>query len=230
MSHASQITSIFNLRAFGLAACAATLLATTGCAGSIAHWIVDTRVHQGDVALERGSVADAELSYRLALRIDPKDARARAGFVLASAALAQQQYTKGTFDDALATITAGLKIDPTSVRLAALKTTLEDARLKREIVISNYPTYHEAGAQIEKAYEQLDDTNKTILKSLKRFSYSYDTEDLTKAIKESYELELDVARNTNHLIAYRQLVSSGVPETSRGTVTPGSGASLLPLP
>ncbi len=231
MSHVSQTTFTSKLRAFGvLAAAAATLLSTSGCAGSVEHWIVNTRVHQGDVALERGNVADAELSYRLALRIDPKNVRARGGFVLASADLAQKQYTLGDFDAALGTIEQGLKVDPTSVRLAALKTTLEDAKLKREIVISNYPTYHEAGIAIQHAYEQLDLTNKTLLKSLKRFSYSYDTEDLTKAIKQSYELELDVARNTNRLIAYRQLVSSGVPESTRGTVSPASGASILPLP
>ena len=44
----------------------------TGCAGSIERWIVNTRVHQGDVALERGNARDAELAYRLALRVDPK--------------------------------------------------------------------------------------------------------------------------------------------------------------
>ncbi|MDE2480761.1 MAG: hypothetical protein KGN02_01050 [bacterium] len=230
MSHVSQTTSTSSLRAFGALALVATLLGTSGCAGSVQRWIVNTRVHQGDVALERGNVGDAELSYNLAMRIDPKDARARAGFVLAAAALAQEQYTKGSFDDALKTIRDGLKIDPTSVRLAALETTLEDAKLKREIVISNYPTYHAAGVTLQHSYEQLDETNKTILKALKRFSYSYDTEDLTKAIKQSYELEIDVARNTNRLIAYRQLVSSGVPETTRGTVAPGGGASLLPLP
>jgi tetratricopeptide (TPR) repeat protein len=208
------------------AACAAMLLG--GCAGPVERWILDTRIHQGDVALQRGNVKDAQLSYSLALRVDPTDARARAGFVESSADLAQEEYSKGAFDDALTTIASGLKYDPSSVRLAALHGQLEDAKLKREIVISNYPTYKDAGVQIQHAYQQLDVVNKTILASLKRFSYTYDTDELTAAIKSSYDLELDVARNTNRLIAYRQVVSSGVPETMHASSV--NASSLLPLP
>ncbi len=212
-----------------LALALAAAVACTGCAGPVTRWIVETRVHQGDVALERGNVKDADLSYRLALRVDPNDERARYGIVQSSADLAQEQFTKGSFDDALVTISEGLKYDPSSVRLAALKASIDDAKLKREIVISNYPTYHEAGTQIQHSYEALVTTNKSILAALKRFSYSFDTSDLTTAIKKSYDLELDVARNTNHLITYRQVVSSGVPETATQT-TSTNAASLLPLP
>ena len=207
----------------------AAVLSLSGCAGGVEHWIVNTRVHQGDVAMERGNVRDAELSYRLALRVDPNDPRARAGLVQASGALAQELYTNGDFDDALTTLDEGLKVDPNSVHLAGLKSTIEDAKLKREIVISNYPTYKEAGVTIQKAYEQLDTTNKGILASLKRFSYTYDTGDLTSAIKRSYSLELDVARNTNRLINYRELVSAGIPESAHAPTSSGA-ASLLPLP
>ncbi|HEX8806550.1 MAG TPA: hypothetical protein VF741_06355 [Candidatus Aquilonibacter sp.] len=199
-----------------------------GCAGPIEHWIVDTRVHQGDAGLARGNVKDAQLSYGLALKLDPTDNRARAGFVESSADLAQAQYSKGAFDEALATIMDGLKYDPSNVRLAALRGQIEDAKLKREIVISNYPTYRESGLQIQHAYKQLDAVNKAILTSLRRFAYTYDTDDLTAAIKSSYDLELDVARNTNRLIAYRQVVSSGVPETTHTTNL--NASSLLPLP
>lgn len=224
MSHASQMWFTSRLLAVAL-----TVLPLTGCAGSVEHWIVNTRVHQGDVAMDRGNVRDAELSYRLALRVDPKDERAQAGLVQASGALAQEQYTNGDFDGALTTLDEGLKVDPGSVRLEGLKSTIEDARLKREIVISNYPTYKEAGATIQKQYEQLDTTNKGILAGLKRFSYTYDTADLTSAIKRSYSLELDVARNTNRLISYRELVSAGIPEAAHTTTSSGA-ASLLPLP
>lgn len=205
------------------------VFALGGCAGPVERWVVNTRIHQGDVALDRGNLSDAALSYRLALSVDPKNERARAGYVEASAGLAQELYTKGDFEDALVTIAGGLKYDPSSVRLAALKGQIEDAKLKREIVISNYPTYKDAGISIQHAYEQLDVSNKSVLADIKRFSYTFDPDDLTAAIKSSYDLELDVARNTNRLITYRQVVSSGVPEPTHAT-TSVSGSSLLPLP
>jgi tetratricopeptide (TPR) repeat protein len=214
---------------FRILAALAVILPLTGCAQPIEQWIVNTRVHQGDVALERGNVRDAELSYRLALRVDPEEPHARAGYVEAAAGLAQSEFTKGDFDDSLATISEGLAVDPQSVRLAGLKTAIEQAKLKREIVISNYPTYHESGAQIQHAYEQLNTTNKLLLRSLKRFGYTFDADDLTDAIKRSYELQLDVIKNTNRLIAYRQLVTSGVPAAEPGATT-GNTTSLLPLP
>lgn len=216
---------------YGFRFAGALIVALTlcGCAGSVEHWIVDVRVHQGDAALLRGNVRDASLAYGLALRVDPKDARARAGYVEAAAGLAKDEYTKGNFEDAMATIAHGLAVDPQSVRLAGLKTTIEQARLKREIVISNYPTYRESGLAIEKAYVQLDSINKLLLHSLHRFGYTFDANDLTDAIKQSYELQLEVAKNTNRLIVYRQLVTSGIP-TSTSTVTSGGSSSLLPLP
>jgi tetratricopeptide (TPR) repeat protein len=186
-------------------------------------------VHQGLVALERGDVRDAELSYRLALKLDPHDRQAQSGFVLAAAGLAQAEYAKGDFEDALDTIRDGLAVDPQSVRLQGLQTIIDQARLKREIVVSNYPTYRESGTQLQRAYEQLDATNKLLLRSLKRFGYTFDSSDLTDAIKRSYELQLDVAKNTNRLIVYRQLVNSGVPE-SASSAGAGSTTSLLPLP
>ncbi|HEU5479904.1 MAG TPA: tetratricopeptide repeat protein, partial [Candidatus Tumulicola sp.] len=212
----------------GIALAVATLWSATGCASSIQHWIVATRVHQGEAALDHGNVRDAELAYRLALRIDPADPRARAGYVRAAAGLAQSQYSKGNFDSALATIKDGLAVDPESVRMAAMERTIEQARLKREIVISNYPTYREAGLQLQRAYEQLNSTNKLLLASLRRFGYTFDANDLTTAIKRSYEMQLDIVKNGNHLVLYRQLVTSGVPEAESGSAT--GSTSLLPLP
>jgi tetratricopeptide (TPR) repeat protein len=205
------------------------LLATAGCAGSVENWIVNTRVNQGDVALQRGSLHEAEIAYRLALRVNPHNPRARTGFSEVSATLAEVDYRKGDFDDAMTVLTEAQRYDPQSVRLQALRLQIEDARLKREIVSSNYPTYERAGSQLGESYTSLNLQTKSILRSLKRFSYTYDTQDLTKAIQDSYELQLDVAKNTNRLIAYRQLVESGVPTTTTTTTSSPSG-SLLPLP
>jgi tetratricopeptide (TPR) repeat protein len=200
-----------------------------GCAGPIERWIVNTRVHQGAVAMARGDARDAELSYQLALRVDPRNAQARSGYVDAAGALARLEYAKGNFDDALATVDGGLTVDPQSVRLAALKATIDQAKLQREIVLSNYPTYRAAGLEIQRAYAQLNATNALLLRNLKRFGYTFDTNELTAAIKRSYELELELAKNTNRLILYRQLVTSGAPEAPAESTTFGA-ASLLPLP
>ena len=203
----------------------------SGCAGSVERWIVNIRVNQGDVALSRGSLHEAEVAYRLALRVNPHDPRAQSGFSQAAAAVAEADYRKGDFDDALAVIGEAGRYDPQSVHLQALKAQIDDARLKREIVISNYPTYEAAGLQIQTAYEALSPQNKAILKSLKRFAYTYDTQDLTKAILDSYELQQEIAKNTNRLIAYRQLVESGTPPApGTGAAAPAQAGSLLPLP
>lgn len=219
------------MRSLGLLLCLLALATgLQGCAGTVEHWIVNTRVNQGDVALQRGSVHEAATAYRLALRVNPHDARARAGFARASADIAEADFRKGDFDDATATLSDAQKYDPQNVRLQALHSALEDARLKREIVISNYPTYEGAGLQLQTAYRALNEQNKAILTSLRRFYYTYDTQDLTKAIQDSYELQLDIAKNTNRLIAYRQLVESGVPGSAQSAQTTAPAGSLLPLP
>lgn len=217
----------YECKRIALALCGFALL--TGCANSIERWIVNTRIHQGDVALVHGNARDAALAYKLALHVDPYDAEARIGYVTAAGELAREQYDHGNFDDGLATVNAGLAVDPQSASLAAFKASIESAKLKREIVVSNYPTYRVTGAEIARAYHQLNAANALVLRDLHRFSLTFDSDDLTSAIKRSYELQLDIAKNTNRLIVYRQLVSSGVPETPSQTTTFGA-ASLLPLP
>jgi tetratricopeptide (TPR) repeat protein len=212
-----------------LAACLAMTLAAGGCAGPVQTWIVQTRIHQGDTAMARGSLHEAATAYRLALRIDPKNVLARAGFSNAAGTIADADFRTGNYDDALATINAAQKYDPANVRLQALRSQIDDARLKRAIVVSNYPTYRAAGAELQAAYDALRLQNKLIAHSLHRFAYTYDTQDLTRAIEDSYELQRELTRNTNRLIVYRQLVQSGVPATEKAAATAVSG-SLLPLP
>jgi len=214
---------------FRTAVAALCIGALSSCAGPIERWIVNTRVHQGAVALVRGDARDAALAYRLALRVDPRNPQARAGFVEAAAELARLEYGRGDFDDALATVDGGLAVDPQSAPLAALKATIDQAKLKREIVLTNYPTYRAAGLEIQRAYTQVNAINALLLRSLKRFGYTFDTDELTAAIKRSYELQLEIAKDTNRLIVYRQLVSSGAPEIPSEATTFGA-ASLLPLP
>ncbi len=210
----------------------ALLFATAGCAGPIERWIVDTRNRQGDVALARGSLSEAQLAYRLALRVDPNDVHARDGYSGVAIAIANHNFRSAHFDDALEALATAAKYDPQSVRVQSLRSQIEQAKLKREIVVSNYPLYAEAGTQIRRSYFGLKAINARIIAALQRFNYSYDTGELSRAIRDSYTLNSEVLKNTNRLLNYRQLVESGVPESvkdrSSGALAPSS--SLLPLP
>ena len=46
----------------------------------------------------------------------------------------------------------GLAVDPQSAPFAALQGTIEQAKLQREIVLSNYPSYRAAGLELQRAY------------------------------------------------------------------------------
>jgi len=204
-------------------------IASTGCASTIERFIVQTRNHQGDLSLEQKNLPDAALAYRLALRVAPSDAHARAGLAAVQLRIAAQQYTLSKFDDALAALAVAAQYDPDSVRLAELKTEVEQARVKREIVLSNYPTYKETGLGLRRSYAQLRVQSNAIVATLQRFDYSYDSAELLKAIAASKELGSDIARLTARLNNYRQLVEAGSPERNADTPL-APAASLLPLP
>ncbi len=216
------------LRRLGLAALAAALLATTGCAAGISHWIVQTRNHQGDVALEHGNAPDASVAYQLALRVDPSNAHARAGLVGVQARIAQQVFAASRFDDAVRALDVANRYAPGDARIEALRSQIEQAEIKRDIVVSNYPSYRETGASLRRSFTLLRTQANEIAETLRRFDYTYDSSELAQAIRQSYQLDAQVTRLTDRLIQYRQLVDSGVPESADTQIAPP--ASLLPLP
>ena len=219
-----------NIRRLALVAALAALPTMLGgCSGGVSGFIVATRNHQGDLALESKNLADAATAYRLALRLAPEDPHARAGFATVQLQIAAQDYTLSKFDDSLAALAIAAKYDPESVRLVELRTAVEQARVKREIVLSNYPTYGETGLALRKAYAQLKKQSSTIVTTLQRFDYTYDANELNKAIRLSSALGADVSKLTSRLANYRQLVESGSPERSVDAPL-APPASLLPLP
>lgn len=216
------------MRRLGLTVLAALLFATTGCASSISSWIVQTRNHQGDVALGHGNSADASVAYQLALRVDPVNAHARAGLVGVQARIAQTLFTASKFDDAVKALDVANRYAPGDARIEALRAQIEQAEIKRDIVVSNYPSYRETGAALQRSFETLRAQAAAVALTLHRFDYTYDSSELTQAIQQSYELNSQLTRLTDRLIQYRQLVDSGVPESADTAITPP--ASLLPLP
>lgn len=218
----------FGVRRLSLSLLASVLLATTGCASQISSWIVQTRNHQGDVALDHQNSADASIAYQLALRIEPSNAHARAGLVAVQARIAQTLFTASRFDDAVKALDVANRYAPGDPRIEALRTEIEQAEVKRDIVVSNYPAYRETGAALRTSFVQLRSQAAEIAATLHRFDYTYDSNELTQAIQLSYELNSQVTRLTDRLIQYRQLVDSGVPEN--GDTAIAAPASLLPLP
>lgn len=208
---------------------AAAALATSGCAGSLSTFIVQQRNHQGDFAIEQQNPAEAAVAYKLALRVDPKNKHARDGLATVQLQLAANDFRVSKFDDALEALAVAAKYDPQSVRLAELRSEVEQARVRREIVLSNYPIYSETGLGLRRAYAQLRPQSNAIVATLQRFDYSFDSNELQKAILASAQLGVDVARLTTRLKNYRQLVEAGAPERS-ATAPLAPAASLLPLP
>ena len=212
-----------------LLACTALPLGASGCAPAIASWIVRERNHQGDVALARGNYPDASVAYQLALKLDPANAHARTGLTNVQLRLAQTFFAASKFDDALEALAVAARSSPGDDRVSTLHNEIVQAQVKRDIVVSNYPLYKLTGSQLRRSYTQLKTQNQAILLALKRFDYTYDTTDLSAAIRQSYALNEEVARLTNRLQQYRQLTESGVPEHAAGeSLAPP--ASLLPLP
>jgi tetratricopeptide (TPR) repeat protein len=203
-------------------------LGTTGCASSVAQWIVKTRNHQGDVALTHRNFPDASIAYQLALKIDPANVHARDGLINVQVRLAQAFFAASKFEDAIDALAVAAKYSPADDRVQSLRGQIEQAEIKRDIVVSNYPSYQVTGTGIQRAYAQLKTQANEISLALKRFDYTYDTADLAAAIRQSYALNEEVTRLTTRLQQYRQLVESGVPEHAGESLAPP--ASLLPLP
>ena len=211
-----------------LLAATAFPVTTTGCASSVAQWIVKTRNHQGDIALEHKNFPDASVAYQLALKIDPSNEHGRAGLTEVQIRLAQTFFAASKFDEAIDALAVASKFSPRDERVQSLRGEIEQAEIKRDIVVSNYPSYKLTSASLRRAYAQLKNENQEVLAALQRFDYTYDTADLTAAIRRSYALSEEITRLTNRLAQYRQLVESGLPEHGGESLAPP--ASLLPLP
>ena len=114
-------------------------------------------------------------------------------------------------------------------RIAALQSQIEQAEIKRDIVVSNYPAYRETGASIRRQVDGIAQSSKQLALTLRRFDYTFDSNELSDAIRQTYELTDEAQRIGRRLVRYRQLVDSGVPENADTTAVEPP-ASLLPLP
>jgi tetratricopeptide (TPR) repeat protein len=228
MSQDSSMTMASTITRPLAAAVAVSLALAMGACGGASRWMVDLRTSQGDAALKSGNVAEALGEYELALRLDSKNARARAGLATALSLRAKAEFTDSKLDAAGADIAQALAYAPSDSVAQALSTQIEQATIRREVVLANYPLYETMGASITDGLKTIVSANKQIAKELKAFRADYDTGHLTKAIVDSYNLEFEARRSTQRLISYRALVQSGAENRTEAAQT--QAPELLPIP
>lgn len=186
------------------------------------------RTSQGDVALDHNNLKDAQNEYSLALALDPKNAHARDGLAKVLFLRAKEDFTNSKLDEAEAEVQRSLRYTPNDAAALALQNQIEQARIRREIVISNYPLYGSIGTTLRPAFKSVATSNEEIQKQIKAFSSDYDTAHLTRAIIEAADLEDEVHRIGVRLITYRGLVQTGAGKVK--SPIQSETPSLLPIP
>jgi tetratricopeptide (TPR) repeat protein len=203
-------------------------LCSSGCAGPITQWMIGLRNSQGDTALARPDLPAAEKEYRLALALDPKNAHARSGLAEVLYLRAKQDFAGSKLDEAATEITQSLQYGPDDAAALALANEISQAKIRREIVISNYPLYGSINAALVPVFKSIAESNAIMAKDVKAFSSDFDTVHLTKAIVTSYDIEDEIHRLALRLITYRGYVTSG--QAKAEAATESSAPSLLPIP
>lgn len=212
------------------AGAAALAIATSGCAGTVTQWMVNLRTSQGDAALDQKSLSEAEKEYALALKLDPHNGHARAGLANVLFLQARTDFVASKLDQALMEVQEAKKYAPGDAATDALAAQIDQARIRREIVLANYPLYGSVGTSLADSLKTITATQKEIDKELKAFRSDFDTRHLTKAIVASYDLEDEAHRFTNRLISYRALVATGAPKGPSQLPSQSETPNLLPIP
>jgi tetratricopeptide (TPR) repeat protein len=207
---------------------AASAVSLSACAGSMTQWMVNLRTSQGDSALAQSSLSEAQKEYELALKLDPKDVQARTGLAKVLLLQARQDFATSRLDLAGDAINLALKYAPDDVPTQALAAQIGQAKIRREIVLANYPLYASVGASLNDSMKSLTATQRDVAKQLKAFDNDFDTAHLTRAIVEAYDLEDGAHRLTSRIVGYRDLVSSGAPKS--GAPSQSEVPNLLPVP
>ncbi|HME82025.1 MAG TPA: hypothetical protein VKF82_08115 [Candidatus Eremiobacteraceae bacterium] len=209
-----------------LASCA---LALGGCSASLKDRIVDLRNAQADAALQTDNIVEAEKEYTLALALAPNDEHARTGLAKVAYLHAKADIDAGDIDEANIEIQKALKYAPKDASALDLASAIDQARIRRDIVVANFPTYKASSDAIRELLKANALANKNIELQLHDFNTDYDVTHLRKAIALSADLEDEDHRVTQRLIAYRAQIEAGEPGATRIQSTeevPG----LLPIP
>jgi tetratricopeptide (TPR) repeat protein len=222
-------TSTSKRAGFVRAAVCVSLLALCGCTGAFRNQLVDLRNAQADAALQSQNIVEAEKEYTLALALAPNDEHAREGLAHALYLHAKANLAAGDIDEAYIEVQKALKYAPKDAALLDLASAIDEAKIRRDIVVSNFPSFKTSGDAISAFLKANGQANKDIQLQLHDFHIDFDTIHLNKAIAQSYDLEEEQHRLTQRLIAYKGQIEAGAPGQTRSqpqVETPG----LLPIP
>jgi len=209
-------------------ACVALALGASGCAGAFTQRLVDLRTSQGDAALTAGSLEEAEKEYALALKLDPHNSHARSGLARVLFLQARAAFIDSKLDDAQVEIAGALRYAPQDDAAKALSAQIDQAKIRREIVLANYPLYETVGASLTDSLKTLAASQHEIALQLKAFRSDFDASHLTKAIIAAYALQDEEHRLESRIVAYRGLVTSG--EVKAQPPAQSETPNLLPVP
>src|SRR5579863_1491276 len=190
----------------------AAALLCAGCAGAFTQRLVELRTSQGDAALATKSLVEAQKEYVLALKLDPHAAAARSGLARTLFLQARADFIDSQLDQAQIDVEGALKYAPGDDAARALAAQIEQAKIRREIVLANYPVYESVGASLTDSLKALTATQKEVAVQLKLFRADFDSGHLTRAITASYGLEDEAHRTASRIVSYRSLVTSGAPK------------------
>lgn len=214
------------LRRYSAPCLAAALLCLSGC--GVTQWMVNLRTSQGDTALERSSLIEAEKEYELALKLDPHNAHARSGLARVLFLQARADFINSKLDEAAVAIARAERYAPDDATTRALAGQIDQAKLRREVVLANYPLYEPVGVSLADSLKTLAVTQEDMATQIKAFRSDFDTAHLTRAIIASYDLEDATHRVTQRLIRYRALVATGAPKARAPSAS--EIPNLLPVP
>ena len=207
----------------------AGMLVLTGCSSVLKDRIVDLRNAQADSALQDDKIVEAEKEYGLALALAPNDEHARAGFAHAAYLHAKSAIDDGDIDTAQIEIQKSLKYSPKDAAALDLAAVIDQARIRRDVVVANFPAYRASSDVIRDLLKANALTNKNIQQQIHLFNADYDAAHLRKAIALSTDLEEEDHRVTQRLIALRseiEAVAPGMARPAPAEEVPG----LLPIP
>lgn len=204
-------------------------LSLCGCTGAFRNQLVALRNAQADAALQSQNVVEAEKEYSLALSLAPNDEHARAGLARSLYLHAKANLVTGDIDEAYIEVQKALKYAPKDAAVLDLATAIDEAKIRRDIVVSNFPSYKTSSDAISAMLKANGQSNKDIQLQIHDFHIDYDAAHLNKAIAQSFDLEEEQHRVTQRLIAYKGQLEGGAPGQTRAqpqVEMPG----LLPIP